>query len=387
MHNPLGNLKPRRRLFLIFLISLSGMFIILALFYYGLNTSLINEKKSQSNHLTTASIGVVKYYYRLFKEQKMTESDAKRKALDTIENMTFSGQGYYWINDGNGILLMHPYTSEYVGTDVRVLKDINGVYMFREFIREAKAGGGYVEYYWPKPNGEEKFPKLSYVGYFEPWDWVVGTGLYIDEMQQDIQSYANRAIGVVVFFAFLFFVATMYFMRKLVEELRSKAIRDPLTSLYTRRYLNERLSELQLKMKRESDARLAVLFMDIDHFKNINDTYGHNKGDAVIEKTGKVILSMSRPDDICVRYGGEEFVVIAVSEHTEVAELLAERIRLSLNGVQFDDNSESFNVTLSVGVAYQKENEELSDTIERADQNLYKAKEEGRDRVICDDGT
>ena len=371
-----------RKLVAITLLSLVGMLITLFLFYQGLAFSLIQEKKFQSKKFLDAGISIIKHFHSLVSTEGLKKTDAQNIAIEALKSTKYGENGYFWINDSNGMLLMHPYSPELVGSILINTVDKKGNYVFRDFVKKAKKGGGYVEYYWPKPTNSKPFPKNSYIAYYEPWDWVVGTGLYLDDVQREIRNYAFSALGVVFVLTIILLLFTMSLTKKIMYQLESMAIRDPLTSLYTRRYLNESMDDLILRHERDKDKYLSVIFFDIDFFKKVNDTHGHSCGDEVLSIIGEIIRKTSRPDDICVRYGGEEFVVILLSEKKDASMHLAERIRSKSQEVVFTQNRIKFSVTLSAGIAI-RENSELFDaTLQRADEKLYKAKEKGRNCVV-----
>lgn len=158
-------------------------------------------------------------------------------------------------------------------------------------------------------------------------------------------------------------------------------IRDPLTGLFTRFYMQEAVQRLCDLQDRDSGKRVAVLMLDIDHFKRINDTYGHNQGDAVLQRVAAEILKSIRASDIPVRLGGEEFVIFLVSETITNVILFAERLRVRVGAIRFETPMIDRSVTVSVGVAIRQARETLLELIHRADGALYNAKNGGRDRV------
>ncbi|MCW9017305.1 MAG: cache domain-containing protein, partial [Kangiellaceae bacterium] len=145
--------KIAKKLSLIYIISLTGIIITLLLFYNVFKNTIFQEKHSQTKSLSDAALAVVKHFHSLAQQGAISTTQAKTSALQTIEAMRFNQLGYYWINDSQGILLMHPFMTKLVGVDVRPVQDKSGIFMFQEFIDMAKSNrGGFVEYYWPKPN-------------------------------------------------------------------------------------------------------------------------------------------------------------------------------------------------------------------------------------------
>lgn len=170
---------------------------------------------------------------------------------------------------------------------------------------------------------------------------------------------------------------------KLREALRQEAIRDPLTNLFNRRYLDETL-ERELKRAERIGLSLGIVMLDIDHFKDFNDAFGHQTGDAILRELGSYLLSHIRGEDVACRYGGEEFVVILpgialddLRERAEECRAGVKRMSVLYEGKSVD------NIAVSLGISLFPQHGETSEMLLRAaDQALYRAKAEGRDRVI-----
>jgi diguanylate cyclase (GGDEF)-like protein len=169
-------------------------------------------------------------------------------------------------------------------------------------------------------------------------------------------------------------------MRRKIKEL---VIRDPLTRTYNRRFLLHTLETAVSKaVRRQED--LAAIMLDLDHFKSINDRYGHRCGDAVLEAMGDLLLQEVRPYDTVARYGGEEFTVILPNTDAAMAFQVAERLRKKTEDFPFSWEDETVRCTLSLGLSVLREEDGLSydPLIERADKALYAAKAAGRNRTV-----
>lgn len=170
---------------------------------------------------------------------------------------------------------------------------------------------------------------------------------------------------------------------RLRETLRYQSIRDPLTGLFNRRYLKE-LLDRDLERAERKNISMALIMIDIDHFKRFNDTYGHEAGDMVLREMGRAMNEGFRGSDIACRYGGEEFLLFLYDTSLEVAEKRAEELSQKIKHIQIKYGATVLEkITISQGIAMFPENgttaEEL---IEAADKALYKAKHEGRDRIV-----
>lgn len=163
------------------------------------------------------------------------------------------------------------------------------------------------------------------------------------------------------------------------EVMREQATRDALTGAWNRRAILEILQRDFHRSRRESRP-LVTLMLDLDHFKRINDTLGHQAGDAVLREVANRLLSVLRPYDALGRYGGEEFVVVVPGCDAASAVNLAERLRHSVVVTPIPTSSESIPVTLSLGVANLADDPNPESLLQRADEALYRAKNAGRNR-------
>ena len=170
---------------------------------------------------------------------------------------------------------------------------------------------------------------------------------------------------------------------RLQQTLRYQSVRDPLTGLFNRRYMEESIAREFSRVLREG-RELGIVMFDIDHFKRLNDTYGHDMGDAVLRQLGKVLLAHVRGEDIACRYGGEEFIVILPGANLEVSRTRAEELRklIADMNVQWDGRSVG-GISVSLGVAgFPQHGKSWQEVIKQADQALYLAKKSGRKQVI-----
>ena len=168
------------------------------------------------------------------------------------------------------------------------------------------------------------------------------------------------------------------------QKLISQAIRDPLTGLFNRRYLEESLERELSKAQRHGNP-LAIIMLDADHFKMFNDTYGHLAGDKILRNMGKQLVTYSRKEDIACRYGGEEFVLVLPETTLQVATHRAEDLRKAIeSGKKMTYKRQTLpTVTISLGVAvFPDHGKKVNELINAADKALYVAKEQGRNQVI-----
>lgn len=170
--------------------------------------------------------------------------------------------------------------------------------------------------------------------------------------------------------------------KRLMQSLREASMRDPMTNLYNRRFLEESLETLISGVRRR-DALVGVVMCDIDHFKMVNDTYGHEVGDDVLKGACTIIQNTLRNADVVIRFGGEEFLVLLMDASEEGAVMVAERIRTQLEAHRFKTSDGPMTKTMSLGVSmFPSDDEEFWECVKFADVALYQAKDTGRNKVI-----
>lgn len=159
------------------------------------------------------------------------------------------------------------------------------------------------------------------------------------------------------------------------------AYTDPLTQTHNRACFNDSIKR-EMSLAVRNDKNLSLIFVDIDHFKNVNDTYGHNCGDITLNSSAKWIKENLRNSDIVFRYGGEEFVILLSDTDASGAQLLAERIRASIECHTIAYDMQTIKVTASLGVSTLQSDDTIESFVKRADEAMYTAKNNGRNRVV-----
>ena len=155
-----------------------------------LASSLKQQKQIELQHLVELALGIVKEEQAIAQQAGIPDADAQKRAQARIAALRYGGKDYFFIQDMQGMMLMHPIAQKLIGTDVRGTKDPNGRLITVEMIDLVKRdGSGFLDYMWPKPGSEKPQPKLSYVTGFAPWGWLIATGIYIDDL--DAQAWAS----------------------------------------------------------------------------------------------------------------------------------------------------------------------------------------------------
>lgn len=223
--------------------------------------------------------------------------------------------------------------------------------------------------------------------------------VYIDvtKYRQQIQTGVQRTLVVLAGILLLVFLLSFIIVRKATRELQraqitltKMATTDVLTGLFNRNHLMRRLKEESSRLKRVRETppgpSLALIMLDIDHFKRVNDTYGHPAGDAVLQEVGRRLAKIKREYDVLGRYGGEEFLFALPGTDLSGARVVAERLRKAVRCQPFLIDGKELQVTVSLGLAVVQDGEENCEAaLKRADEGLYAAKRAGRDCIGCQD--
>ncbi len=202
---------------------------------------------------------------------------------------------------------------------------------------------------------------------------------YFNEKQAPLILYF---ISLLSFVCILFFGFALSIIYSLVGKLRKEIITDRLTGAKNRNYLNEVSSKL-ISLAKRTNMPVSIILCDIDLFKNINDSYGHSAGDKVLIKFSNAIEETLREEDIFIRIGGEEFIILLPHVDLSQAKATAERIRALISKMTIEITLEKITISASFGVTQINLDKSLDENINDADIALYEAKRGGRNKVIC----
>lgn len=170
--------------------------------------------------------------------------------------------------------------------------------------------------------------------------------------------------------------------KRLMESLRDSTLRDPMTGLHNRRFLEEYVETLVASVQRKR-VHATIMMLDLDYFKMVNDTYGHDAGDAVLKALAGILRQAVRASDLIIRYGGEEFMIILLDTQGEAAEKVAEGIRLAVENMKVQVTGVVLQKTISIGLSdFPTDSDTFWQTVKFADIALYQAKSSGRNRVV-----
>ncbi|WP_417832441.1 methyl-accepting chemotaxis protein [Terasakiella sp.] len=199
----LGNIRLGRKLGVIMAISLSGLILITVFGLTALNGNLLAERERQAKSMVEATYTLLEGLQKRVNANEISLETAKDEATHAINAIRYGEEDYIWINDLQHVMVVHPTDPKLNGQDVSGFKDPDGKMLFQDIVKVAKSSKeGSVEYRWAKPGFKDPVDKISYVKLFEPWGWVIGTGVYLDEVQATFWAEATQE-------ALIFLVATL----------------------------------------------------------------------------------------------------------------------------------------------------------------------------------
>ena len=362
----------------------------------------------------------------------------QEEILNWLNVLKYENSSYMFLNKIDGNVLI------YEGKKVEPKPHPSPEIFNRQLEISKNQNGDFFKYKYKKPNSNEEFEKISFIKKFDEYGWIIGCGVYLDEIEKELQrkeeifkEHINEQI-ISIPIIFLFILLAIYFISKYIgdfinininnlvkafskasldnkkidtekltytefvilannlnetlenknnleKELQNLSITDELTQLYNRRFFNSKIEEEINRAKRENK-HLCLMVLDIDFFKQYNDTYGHQKGDFVLQEISKVLKNRTnRASDFAFRIGGEEFAILVNLEKNKISEF-AEAIKNDIENLKIEHsgNKVSKYVTTSIGVNFKQADElkNIDELFKVADDNLYEAKRSGRNCVV-----
>lgn len=372
--------------------------------------------------------GMFDWYLGSSEYLDITTQEIEKTALDILRNINKNTQGYFFVFDTKGKVILRSTDPALEGQNL--LESQSPVHKSLTLKLLSKASSelnDFVSYEWQNPINGKIETKLSYFQKVPQTDWVVGSGFYTKNIEQiaaekkaQMQESNDAKVFMLKIYSLLFIIASLIIsiiiskklkakfallkialekksnelqelnlaleekIGKRTQELESAYVKmkhiantDSLTQIKNRySFLNAFNDEL--KRHKNQQKEFCLLMFDIDHFKHINDTYGHNIGDIILIEITDVVKRCLREDDTFGRVGGEEFMILLPQTSLQIAQEIAHRVRKAV-----DENNFSVieHATISVGVVTSLGNEDGSEMFKRVDVALYEAKEQGRNRV------
>ncbi|MBI5584290.1 MAG: cache domain-containing protein, partial [Deltaproteobacteria bacterium] len=183
----LNRFKLSTRIFLLGVLIIVAFSLVIAWMYPQFKQKMFEAKYLKTRHVVETAWGVLDFYAKQAKNNGLPAEEARKQALQAIKNLRYEKDDYFWINDLQPKMIMHPIKSELDGKELTENKDPNGKRLFVAFVDKVKAdGAGFVDYYWPKPGQANPVPKISFVKGFPEWGWIIGSGIYIDDVEGEI---------------------------------------------------------------------------------------------------------------------------------------------------------------------------------------------------------
>ncbi|MFM2481949.1 methyl-accepting chemotaxis protein [Celerinatantimonas sp. YJH-8] len=193
----------RTRLFLLLVATIALLLIPFILIIHDYQNDLMEAKRVKTQQLVETSYTILEHFYQMEQQGGESRESAQQKAIAAIKTLRYGSNDYFWINDQSPKMIMHPMKPKLDGQDLSQVKDPNGKLLFMDMIQVTRqSGGGFVNYMWPKPGLDQPVEKVSYVQLFQPWGWIIGTGVYVDDVHaiinKRITSMLTFEIGAVI---------------------------------------------------------------------------------------------------------------------------------------------------------------------------------------------
>ncbi|MBF0627771.1 MAG: diguanylate cyclase [Magnetococcales bacterium] len=206
-------------------LSISVLLMIVFLYFIpNIQTRIVDEKRIGMQQVVEVAYGIVHFFHQEFTQGVLEEEQAKKLAIEALRRIRYREKEYFWINDTRPVMVMHPNFPELEGKSLNDYADPHGKRLFMAFVDVVNLKGqGFVEYHWPKPGGKEPMPKMSFVKGFTPWGWVIGSGIYMDDVATEIREMRLISMSGVTLFAVLTLLLALLVGRGITHRL-SKVI-------------------------------------------------------------------------------------------------------------------------------------------------------------------
>ncbi|RMU25776.1 Methyl-accepting chemotaxis protein [Pseudomonas avellanae] len=216
------SLSISRRLWLILVVSVLMLLVLAAALLRQTHEDLYRAKSEKTMHVVQTASGILTFYQGLEAAGSMTREAAQQQALKEIKGLRYSQNDYFWINDLRPVMIMHPTNPKLEGQDISTIKDPDGFAVFNEMVALVKSkGAGMVNYRWPKPGASEPVKKTSYVQLFQPWGWILGSGVYVDDVAAEFKTQLWNAGLFIAGIVLVMVLLLVLIVRSIVRPLRA----------------------------------------------------------------------------------------------------------------------------------------------------------------------
>ncbi len=216
------SLSISRRLWLILVVAVLMLLVMSAAMLKQIHDDLYEAKALKTMHVVQTASGVLGYFQGLEKAGTLTREQAQQQAIAAVQALRYNATDYFWINDLRPVMIMHPTNPKLNGQDLSAIRDPAGFAVFNEMVTLVKAkGAGRVNYLWPKPGASEPVQKTSYVSLFEPWGWIVGSGVYVDDVQVEFRAQVWKAASICLVITLVMVVLLVLISRSILGPLNT----------------------------------------------------------------------------------------------------------------------------------------------------------------------
>ena len=186
----------QQRFIMLLALVLAGLIILSSISLSQAYQSLFQQKHSANQQVVEAAYSVVEHFYQQQNKGVLNEEQAQNKAIEILKSLRYDKTNYFWVNDFSPTMIMHPIKSALNGKDVGGVKDPDGTALFIDMVKIVRAKGqGFVPYKWPKPGVDEPVDKISFVKGFTPWQWIIGSGTYVDDVDTTFATQRNNLLA------------------------------------------------------------------------------------------------------------------------------------------------------------------------------------------------
>jgi methyl-accepting chemotaxis protein len=219
--NSLRSMSISRRLWLILIVAVLMLLTLGLLMLKQIHDDLYQAKSEQTQRVVQTANGILTYYHSLETSGVLTREAAQKQALSVVRGLRYGKDDYFWINDLTPVMIMHAANPKLDGQNLSAIRDPDGFAVFNEFVILAKAkGAGMVNYRWPKPGADAPVAKTSYIQLFEPWGWIIGSGVYVDDVQGEFRGQVWKASMVGLVIAVIMALLVVLIARSIVRPLQ-----------------------------------------------------------------------------------------------------------------------------------------------------------------------
>ncbi len=188
--------------------------------YNKMKRNLYDSKRLKTRHLVESAWGIMDHYAKQATAQKISTDEAHQQAKEVIRNLRYEENDYFWINDIYAKMIMHPYNPELEGQDLSNFTDNKNKYFFAEMVAACRENSaGFVSYYWSKPGFKEQVPQISYVKLFPQWQWIIGSGIYLDDVGQELARTRYLMFGILSAIVILSLFLSCFINKKIIGQI------------------------------------------------------------------------------------------------------------------------------------------------------------------------